>query len=143
MAASEMRAMVMARSPGRLELRQVPVPDPGDGQILVKVHACGVCRTDLHVIDGELTAPRLPLVPGHEVVRTVAALGRNVESVREGERVFALVRPGDEAAKRFARDRGAVWAGDSHRRPPEELDAAIIFAPVGALVPRALERWRI
>ena len=63
MAASEMRAMVMARSPGGLELRQVPVPDPGEDQILVKVHACGVCRTDLQVIDGELAAPKLPLVP--------------------------------------------------------------------------------
>ena len=244
-AASKMRAMVMARSPGRLELRQVAVPDPGEDQILVKVHACGVCRTDLHVLDGELAEPRLPLVPGHEIVGSVAALGRNVERFREGERVgipwlgwtcgecrfcrsgrenlcerarftgytldggyseytvadqrycfpihgsyghaeaapllcagligyralrmageaerlgiygfgaaahivaqvarhqgrrvFALVRPGDEAAKRFARDLGAVWAGDSDQRPPEELDAAIIFAPVGALVPAALE----
>jgi propanol-preferring alcohol dehydrogenase len=245
MVADKMRAMVMARSHGELELRQISIPDPGDEQILVKVHACGVCRTDLHVVDGDLDAPKLPLVPGHEVVGSVVALGRNVENFRAGERVgipwlgwtcgecrfcrdgrenlceragftgytldggyseytvadqrycfpihgsysdaeaapllcagligyralrmageaerlgiygfgaaahivaqvaryqgrrvFAMVRPGDEEAKQFARELGAVWAGDSDQQPPEELDAAIIFAPVGALIPQALQ----
>jgi propanol-preferring alcohol dehydrogenase len=244
MTTSTMRAMVLhkAREPLRLEERPVPVPGPE--QVLLRVHACGVCRTDLHVVDGELTEPKLPLVPGHEVVGSVAARGRNVERFAEGQRigvpwlgwtcgtcrfceagkenlcenarftgytldggygdyaladqrycfaiqgdytdaeaapllcagligyrslklageaeriglygfgaaahivaqvaryegrrVFAFVRPGDEDAKDFARELGAVWAGDSDETPPEELDAAIIYAPVGALVPAAL-----
>ena len=217
---------------------------PGDGQVLVRVHACGVCRTDLHVVDGELTEPKLPIVPGHEVVGTVAEMGKGVErfapgqrvgipwlghtcgkcrycradqenlcqrarftgyqidggyadyaladqrycftvsvdygateaapllcagligyrSLRragdparlgiygfgaaahivaqlarfEGRQVFAFTRPGDEKARDFARAQGAAWAGSSDEPPPEPLDAAIIFAPVGALVPAAL-----
>jgi propanol-preferring alcohol dehydrogenase len=239
-----MRAMLLTRSPGVLALAELPRPEPGPGQVLVRVHACGVCRTDLHVVDGDLTEPKLPLVPGHEVVGRVAALGPGVERYAEGDRVgvpwlgwtcgtcrfcragrenlceaarftgytldggygdylladqrycfpvtggysdaeaapllcagligyrslrmagearrlglygfgaaahiviqiaryegrevYAFARPGDEAAKAFARGLGAVWAGDSDEAAPEELDAAIIFAPVGALVPAAL-----
>jgi propanol-preferring alcohol dehydrogenase len=239
-----MRAMVLERSPGELRLKELPRPEPGPGQLLIKVHACGVCRTDLHVVDGDLTEPKLPLVPGHEVVGRVAALGVDVEgfaagarvgvpwlgwtcgdcrfcragqenlcegarftgytldggygeylladqrycfpisgdysdaeaapllcagligyrSLRmagdparvglygfgaaahivaqlaryEGREVYAFVRPGDAGAKAFARSLGAVWAGDSDEGPPVELDAAILYAPVGALVPAAL-----
>ncbi len=239
-----MRAMVLdaAHRPLRLEERAVPAPT--EGQVLVRVSACGVCRTDLHVVDGELSEPKLPIVPGHEVVGRVAALGQGVARFSEGERVgvpwlgwtcgtcrfctagkenlcetarftgytldggyadylladqrycfpfggnlsdaeaapllcagligyrslrmageaervglygfgaaahivaqvarhqgrrvFAFVRPGDEPAKAFALELGAVWAGDSGEAPPEELDAAILYAPVGALVPAAL-----
>ena len=236
--------MVLERSPGELRLKELPRPEPGSGQLLIKVHACGVCRTDLHVVDGDLTEPKLPLVPGHEVVGRVAALGVDVEgfaagarvgvpwlgwtcgdcrfcragqenlcegarftgytldggygeylladqrycfpisgdysdaeaapllcagligyrSLRmagdparvglygfgaaahivaqlaryEGREVYAFVRPGDAGAKAFARSLGAVWAGDSDEGPPVELDAAILYAPVGALVPAAL-----
>ena len=239
-----MRAMVLEQAHRPLRLEQRRVPEPGPDQVLVRVRACGVCRTDLHVVDGDLTEPKLPLVPGHEVVGTVAACGANVERFEEGQRigipwlgwtcgacrfcragkenlceaakftgytldggygdyavvdqrygfpihgdysdaeaapllcagligyrslrlagdaerlglygfgaaahivaqvaryqgrrVFAFTRPGDDAAKAFARDMGAVWTGDSDERPPEELDAAILYAPVGALVPAAL-----
>jgi propanol-preferring alcohol dehydrogenase len=239
-----MKAMVLdaARSP----LRQAELPEPpvGSDEVLLKVRACAVCRTDLHVVDGELPEPKLPLVPGHEIVGTVAAIGRSVDRFRvgdrvgvpwlgwtcgvcsycrtgrenlcdrarftgyqrdggyaemlladqrfafaipaaysdeeaapllcaglighralrmagnaerlglygfgaaahiiaqvarfEGRRVYAFVRPGDRAAQEFARDLGAVWAGSSEEVPPEPLDAALIFAPVGALVPAAL-----
>ncbi len=244
MTTSTMRAMVLQRAKEPLQLQERAVPEPGPGQVLVRVHACGVCRTDLHVVDGELTQPKLPLVPGHEVVGIVAACGKKVERFAEGQRVgipwlgwtcgtcrfceagkenlcetakftgytldggygdyaladqrycfpihgdytdaeaapllcagligyrslrmageaarvglygfgaaahivaqvaryegrrvFAFVRPGDEDAKDFARTLGAEWAGDSDEAPPEELDAAIIYAPVGALVPAAL-----
>ncbi|MEE8505034.1 MAG: zinc-dependent alcohol dehydrogenase family protein [Kiloniellales bacterium] len=239
-----MRAMVLHEARKPLQMQERPVPEPGPDQVLVRVHACGVCRTDLHVVDGELTRPKLPLIPGHEVVGIVAACGKKVarfaegqrvgvpwlgwtcgtcrfceagkenlcetakftgytldggygdyaladqrycfpihgdytdaeaapllcagligyrslrmagEAARvglygfgaaahivaqvaryEGRRVFAFVRPGDEDAKDFARALGAEWAGDSDEAPPEELDAAIIYAPVGALVPAAL-----
>ena len=244
MSGTTMRTMVFRGVGYRLALEERPIPEPGPGELLVRVAACGVCRTDLHVVDGELAKPRLPLVPGHEVVGRVAALGPGVERFHEGERVgipwlgwtcgtcrfcrrdqenlcaaasftgytrdggygdycvadqryclpltddrgeaeaapllcagligyralrmaedagrvglygfgaaahiiaqvarhqgrrvFAFVRPGDEAAKRFALGLGAEWAGDSDRTPPEELDAALLFAPVGALVPAAL-----
>jgi propanol-preferring alcohol dehydrogenase len=248
MTAATMRAMVLERSPGALTLAERPRPEPGPGQLLIKVAACGVCRTDLHVVDGELTHPKLPLVPGHEVVGRVAALGAGVDGFAEGERVgvpwlgwtcgecrycragqenlcetarftgytldggygdylladrrycfplpgessdaaaapllcagligyrslrmagdpgrvglygfgaaahivaqlaryegrevYAFVRPGDKGTKAFARSLGAVWAGDSDERPPAELDAAILYAPVGALVPAALKAIR-
>jgi len=213
----------------------LPEPRPGPGQLLVQVHVCGVCRTDLHVVDGELTQPKLPLVVGHQIVGTVVGEDRRVgipwlgwtdgecrycRSGREnlcdralftgydldggyteyavaderfcfalpddypdlhaapllcagligyralslagdgerlglygfgasahiitqvarhqGRRVFAFTRPGDEAGQEFARELGAEWAGGSDESPPEELDAAIIFAPVGGLVPAAL-----
>ena len=244
-----MRAMVLKRmGGGRLEEVELPRPDPGPGQVLIEVTACGVCRTDLHVVDGELTEPKLPIVPGHEIVGRVAATGRGVSgyapgarvgvpwlgfscgecrycrrgqenlcadarytgyqldggfaeytvadqryvfplpegpsdaelapllcagligyrsyrmaeeapggveqlglygfgaaahiicqvAAHQGKRVYAFVRPGDDRARAFARSLGAVWAGSSEERPPVELDAAILFAPVGALVPAAL-----
>jgi propanol-preferring alcohol dehydrogenase len=241
----KMNAMVLDKPGQALEYREMPVLEPGPGQVLVKVHACGVCRTDLHVVDGELTEPKLPIIPGHEIVGTVVRTGADVESFQVGERigvpwlgytcgecrfcrggrenlcdrplftgytidggyaeytvadrrycfplpdryndtevapllcagligyrsyrmvdagasrigiygfggaahiiaqvavyqgkkVFAFTRPGDSKAQQFARNLGAVWAGDSTEIPPEPLDASIIFAPVGALVPAAL-----
>jgi len=238
------RAMVLHRAGTPLKLEERGVPEPGPRQVLVRVHACGVCRTDLHIVDGELREPKLPLVLGHEVVGTIAACGREAgrfaEGARvgipwlgwtcgacrycrggrenlcetakftgytldggysdyaladqryafpihgdysdaeaapllcagligyrslvlageaeriglygfgaaahivaqiaryQGRRVFAFTRPGDVDTKRFALGLGAVWAGDSHETPPEELDATIIYAPAGALVPAAL-----
>jgi alcohol dehydrogenase, propanol-preferring len=229
-----MRAMVL-EAPGRpLVERELPEPKAGPGQVLLRVRACGVCRTDLHVVDGELPDPKLPLVLGHQVVgvtrdgrrfgvpwlgwacgecrycrtgrenlcdlarftgytldggyaewvvadlRFCLAIPSAYDDVRaapllcagligyralrlagdgerlglfgfgssahivaqvarwQGRRVFAFTRPGDEGAQAFARQFGAVWAGGSDERPPEELDAAILFAPVGALVPAAL-----
>src|SRR5919198_6066038 len=236
-----MRAMVLTAAGAPLELRRLPDPEPGPGQVLVDVDACGICRTDLHIVDGELTEPKLPLVPGHQIVGKVASTGsrfavgqrvgvpwlgwtdgscRYCRSGREnlcdrarftgyqrdggyaqraaaderfcfpipdgypdlqaapllcagligyraltlagdgarlglygfgaaahiicqvavwqGRRVFAFTRTGDEAAAALARRLGAEWAGASEEQPPEPLDAAIIFAPVGALVPLAL-----
>lgn len=240
-----MQAMVLEEPGKPLILKEVPLPQPAAGQLLIRVHACGVCRTDLHIVDGELADPKLPLIPGHEIVGTVMATGTGVERFRPGERVgvpwlgwtcggcrycsrgqenlcerarftgytldggyaeytvadqrycfalpptfgdaaaapllcagligyrayrlagdhvqhlglygfgaaahilvqiathqgklvYAFTRPGDEAAQAFARRLGAVWAGASTTLPPQALDAAIIFAPVGALVPAAL-----
>ena len=228
------RAMVLhaAREPLRLE--EVPVPEPATGQVLLRVSACGVCRTDLHVVDGELPRPKLPLVPGHQVVgrtedgrrlgvpwlgstdgtcryclsgrenlceparftgydldggyaelvvadeRYCLALPDSYDDLQvapllcagligyrslrlagdperlglygfgaaahivvqvarhEGRRVFGFVRPGDDAGAAFARELGCEWAGPSDEPGPEELDAAIVFAPVGSLVPAAL-----
>ena len=242
-----MRAMVLRqKAAGRLIEVDVARPEPGPGQVRIKVHACGVCRTDLHVVDGDLTEPKLPIVPGHEIVGRVDAVGTGVDRFREGERVgvawlgyacgacrycaagrenlcerarytgydidggfaeytvtdarfafalpdgygdteaapllcaglighrayrmagngrrlgiygfgaaahimlqvalwegrevYAFTRPGDREAQAFARELGAQWAGPSDVAPPEPLDAAIIFAPVGALVPEALRR---
>jgi propanol-preferring alcohol dehydrogenase len=231
---ARVRAMVLhgAREPLRLE--EVPRPEPAPGQVLLRVSACGVCRTDLHVVDGELPRPKLPLVVGHQIVGVaddgrrlgVPWLGWTDQTCRyctsgrenlclaarftgydldggyaewvvaderycfplpdsyddvqvapllcagligyralrlardperlglygfgasahimaqvarhEGRRLFGFVRHGDEAARRFALDLGCEWAGWSDELPPEELDAAIIFAPVGELVPAAL-----
>jgi alcohol dehydrogenase, propanol-preferring len=247
-AKSTMRAMVLDGPGSPLRLRNLTRPEPGPGQVLVRIAACGVCRTDLHVVDGELTDPSLPIIPGHEIIGTVAQLGAGVDrfaigervgipwlgfscdecdycrsgrenlcrharytgyhldggyadytladarycfpilgdysdaeaaplmcaglighrSLRmagdperlgiygfgaaahivaqvaryEGRQVFAFTRPGDEAAQVFARDLGATWAGPSDAPPPEPLDAAIIFAPVGPLVPLALRAIR-
>jgi len=226
---------MVLEAPGRqLVERELPTPEAGPGQVLLRVRACGVCRTDLHVVDGELEGPKLPLVPGHQVVgrspdgrrlgvpwlgwacgecRYCAAgrenlcdrarftghtldggyaewvvaderfclqvpaayddahaapllcagligyralrlagdaerlglygFGSSAHIVaqvarRQGRRVFAFTRPGDEEARAFARQQGAEWAGGSDERPPEELDAAILFAPAGELVPTAL-----
>jgi len=229
-----MRAMVLDE-PGRpLRAADLPVPQPRDGEVLIRVHACGVCRTDLHVVDGEVRARR-PIVPGHQIVGTVEATGERVGvpwlgwtdgtcrfctsgrenlcdhaqftgadrdggfaeftvadprfcfplpagfpdlqaapllcaglighralrmtgdaerlglfgfgasahivaqvALHEGRRVFAFTREGDAGGQDFAREIGAEWAGASGEQPPEELDAAIIFAPAGALVPLAL-----
>lgn len=244
-----MQAMVLD-APGRpLRWEERPDPEPGDGQIRLRVEACAVCRTDLHVVDGELALPRLPIVPGHEIVGIVDRVGRGVEApsvgqrvgvpwlahtcgycnyclrgrenlcdaplftghgrdggfathviadaafcfplalpldsvhaaplmcagligwrslrlagddvqavglygfgaaahlmaqvaTHQGRRVHAFTRAGDIEGQAFARALGAVWAGGSDELPPEPLDAAIIFAPVGALVPRALQAVR-
>jgi propanol-preferring alcohol dehydrogenase len=238
-----MKAMVLNRPGVALSLTDLPLPVPAAGQVLVRVRACAVCRTDLHVIDGDLAEPKLPIVPGHEIVGTVEARGAAAEfplgerigvpwlgwtcghchyclSGREnlcdlarftgyqidggyaeyaladarycfpihgeyddaeaapllcagligyralcmagdarrlgiygfgvaahivaqvaraqGRSVFAFTRRGDLDAQAFARELGASWTGGSDERPPEELDAAIIFAPIGALVPAAL-----
>jgi propanol-preferring alcohol dehydrogenase len=239
-----MRAMVLNSAGERLVETQMSKPRPGSGQVLIRVSACAVCRTDLHVIDGELLDPELPLVPGHEIVGEIEEMGSsskkfkigdrvgvpwlgwtcgkcryclsgrenlcdealftgytldggyadytvaderfcfripetysNVEAApllcagligyrclvaageaerlgiygfgaaahiiaqvaaHQGRRTFAFTRPGDVAAQQFAGRLGAVWAGDSNRLPPETLDAAIIFAPAGQLVPAAL-----
>jgi propanol-preferring alcohol dehydrogenase len=243
-----MNAMLLDAPRRPLRLAEIPVPEPHAGEVLLRVRACGVCRTDLHVIDGELPRPKLPLVLGHEIVGVVVRAGRGAERFEPGTRVgvpwlgrtcgecrfcrsgqenlcenarftgyqldggyaeyavaderfcfalpesyadpeaapllcagligyralrkagdalrlglygfgaaahllvqvarhqgrtvFAFVRPGDADAKRFARTMGAAWAGDSGERPPEELDAAILFAPAGALVPTALRAVR-
>ncbi len=239
-----MRAAVLERPGAALALRDLPVPEPGPGQVRLRVLACGVCRTDLHVADGDLPDPKLPLVPGHQVVGVVEAVGEGVGEPRvgdrvgvpwlgracgacrycssgrenlcprarftgyhldggyaermvaearaclplpegypdlevapllcggilgfralrmtgeaerlglygfgaaahivaqvarfQGRRVFAFTRPGDAEGQRFARELGCEWAGDSSEAPPEELDAAIVFAPAGELVPAAL-----
>lgn len=234
-AGGQMRAMVFERLGQPLRATALPVPEPGAGQILIQIHACGVCRTDLHLLDGEVDVPSPPRVLGHQIVGTVVGDGRRVGvpwlgwtdgdcrfclSGREnlcpqarftgrdidggyaqyavaderycfplpegytdlqaapllcagligyrclrmcgdaerlglygfgasahiisqvaswqGRRVFAFTRRGDTAGQQFARELGAVWAGDSSQAPPEPLDAAIIFAPVGGLVPAAL-----
>lgn len=239
-----MRAMVF-EAPGQpLQLRVRPAPEPRKGELLLEVSTCGICRTDLHIVDGELGETRFPLVPGHQIVGRVLALGESVSGYsigarvgvpwlgsvcgactyctsgrenlcaearftgfhrdggfaelacadarfcfplpdeysdseaapllcagligyrslkmagdakrlglygigaaahivaqiarHQGREVFAFTRDGDVASQAFARSLGAVWAGGSSTRPPCELDAAIIFAPVGALVPAAL-----
>ena len=236
-----MRAMVLDRPGSPLAERELPDPEPGAGEVALAVQACGVCRTDLHVVDGELDRPKLPLVPGHQIVGTVLAGGERFGegdrvgvpwlgwtcgrcrycasgrenlcnralftgydldggyaervvaderfcfpipagypdvqaapllcagligfrslrmagdaerlglygfgaaahivaqiAVYEGRRVFAFTRAGDSAAQAFACELGAEWAGDAMAHAPEELDAAIVFAPVGELVPAAL-----
>jgi propanol-preferring alcohol dehydrogenase len=239
-----MRAMVLEGQGEPLRLAELPEPSAGPGQVLLDVRACGVCRTDLHILDGELTEPKLPLVPGHQIVGVVCELGEGVDrfasgdrvgvpwlgwtdgecrycrggrenlcdnakftgydidggyaevvaadarfclpipdgypdlqaapllcagligyralrlvgeaerigfygfgaaahilcqvAVHEGRRVFAFTRAGDEATQAFARQLGAEWAGGSEETPPEELDGAIVFAPVGALMTAAL-----
>ncbi|WP_322814124.1 zinc-dependent alcohol dehydrogenase family protein [Chloroflexus sp.] len=239
-----MRAMVFTAPGQPLEYRDLPVPTPQPEEVLIRVEACAVCRTDLHIIDGELPAPNLPLIPGHQIVGTIERLGARVTRWTVGQRVgvpwlgwtcgecrfcrdgrenlcdqaqftgytrpggfaeytiadqrfcfalptdydatavapllcagligyralrlagtgerlgiygfgaaahlmtqvarwqgrevFAFTRPGDTEGQRFARELGAVWAGSSTELPPVPLDAAIIFAPVGDLVPYAL-----
>jgi propanol-preferring alcohol dehydrogenase len=240
-----MRAMVLDAPNTRLRAAQLPEPAPGDGQVLLAVRACGVCRTDLHIVEGELAHPTLPLVPGHQIVGRVLAGGERFEhgarvgvpwlgwtcgecrfclagaenlcdrarftgydvdggyaelavaderfcfsipetysdeqaapllcagligfrslrlagdperiglygfgasahiicqvAVAQGRRVYAGTRAGDDETQEFARALGATWAGDALAGPPDELDAVIIFAPVGALVPAALRHVR-
>jgi len=243
-----MRAMVLAEPGAALELQHLPIPAPDPGQLLIRVTACGICRTDLHVLDGELTEPALPLIPGHQIVGTVETIGTGVSGFTVGQRVgvpwlggscgacwycrhdkenlcdearytgyqinggfaeytvadaaycfelppryddlqaapllcagligyrayrllesadtiglygfgaaahilaqlarhrgqkiYAFTREGDHTAQEFARNLGAVWAGDSGQQPPEVLDGAIIFAPEGQLVPLALAAVR-
>ena len=243
-----MRAQLLTAPGQELAAAELPEPRPGPGQVLLRVRACAVCRTDLHVVDGELPHPKLPLVPGHEIIGTVIETGDGVDRFAIGDRVgvpwlgwtcgvcdycragqenlcdrarftgyqidggyaeltvaderycfavpsgyddvaaapllcagligyrtlrlagdakrvgiygfgaaahiltqiarhqgrevYAFTRPGDIAAQDFARGLGAVWAGGSDETPPEKLDAALIFAPVGALVPAALAATR-
>ena len=244
-----MHAMALVEvGSGRVERIERPDPEPQPGEILLRVLACGVCRTDLHVVDGDLPEPSIPVVPGHEIVGRVEQRGEGVEDFAVGQRVgvpwlggscdtcsycaggqenlcakarytgyqrdggyathtlaradycfalpegyedvsiapllcaglighrsyrmagtgkrlglygfgaaahivaqvatfegrevFAFSRPGDEAAQTFARELGASWAGDSTQAPPTSLDAAILFAPVGALVPESLRHVR-
>jgi alcohol dehydrogenase, propanol-preferring len=237
------RAAILNAPGSPLRLADVPAPEPEAEQVLIRVRACGVCRTDLHVVDGELRDPKLPLIPGHQIVGEVVETGEHVERFAPGDRVgvpwlgwtcgrchyclsgrenlcdyarftgyqidggyaeyaaadhrfcfpisdvsdlqaapllcagligyrslrmagdaqrlglygfgaaahivipvvrhqgrevFAFTRDGDEEAQNFAREMGALWAGGSSQPPPEELDAAIIFAPIGALIPAAL-----
>lgn len=243
---SQMQAMVLEKAGEALRLQTLPTPQAQAGQLLIKVHACGVCRTDLHIVDGELDQARLPLIPGHEIIGTVAAVGENVKhfaignrvgipwlgfscghcryclkdkenlcenalftgytinggyaeytvayeqycfpisdvyddlhaaplmcagligyrsyrmcgdhfdklgiygfgaaahlitqfAVSQGKEVYAFTRAGDTEGQDFAKKLGAVWAGSSETLPPESLDAAILFAPVGALVVEALK----
>jgi alcohol dehydrogenase, propanol-preferring len=243
-----MRAMVLERPGSALVERSLEPPEPAPSEVLIRVHVCGVCRTDLHVLDGELPDPKLPLVPGHQIVGHVVASGREAERFTEGDRVgvpwlgwtcgecrqcvagrenlceravftgyrrdggfaeyaaaderfcfpipdgypdrqaapllcagligyralrmtddpallglygfgasahivcqvarhegrrvAAFTSPGDAPAQAFASELGAEWAGGSDESPPDELDAAIIFAPVGRLVPAALAAVR-
>jgi propanol-preferring alcohol dehydrogenase len=243
-----MQAMVLKKLKMALDWTDLPDPQPGSGEIRVKVAACGVCRTDLHVVDGELPDAKVPIIPGHEIVGRIDAIGAGVDGLRLGERVgipwlghtcgvcpfctgghenlcdrplftgytrdggfatavvadarfafplgevgsdvalapllcagligwrslviagagknlglygfgaaahilaqvaksqdrsvFAFTRQGDDATQAFARSLGATWAGGSDELPPERLDAAIIFAPVGTLVPLALKAVR-
>lgn len=244
-----MQAMVLAAPGQPLQWLQRPDPEPGPGELRLVVEACAVCRTDLHVVDGELALPKLPIVPGHEIVGIVDRVGPDVDAAwlgrragvawlghtcghcaycasgrenlcdapvftghgrdggfathvvaeaafclplvlptdpvhtapllcagligwralklagrevkalglygfgaaahliaqvasHEGKTVFAFTRPGDTAGQAFARELGCAWAGASDTAPPEPLDAAIIFAPVGALVPLALQAVR-
>jgi len=239
-----MKAMILDAQHEPLRQAELPRPRPGAGEILLEVHACGVCRTDLHVRDGDLQQPKLPLILGHEIVGIVAEKGANTEGFALGQRVgvpwlgrtcghcgycasgrenlcdaaqftgytldggyaeyaladarycfalpdaytdaeaapllcagligyralaaagdakrigiygfgaaahiiaqvarwqgreiFAFTKPGDAEGQAFARELGAAWAGDSSAAPPREMDAAILFAPVGALIPQAL-----
>ncbi|QHM90781.1 zinc-dependent alcohol dehydrogenase family protein [Acetobacter pasteurianus] len=243
-----MFAMRLHQPKTPLQWEEVPDPVPGPGEIRVKVLACGVCRTDLHVVDGDLTHPKLPIIPGHEIVGRIDQIGSGVTSLSVGQRVgipwlghtcghcfycsdhhenlcdhpvftgytrdggyatmavadarfafplgeegsdvevapllcagligwrslvktgnaqkvglygfgaaahiiaqvlvwqkkqvYAFTRPGDAKTQAFARELGATWAGGSDELPPEQLDATIIFAPVGALVPAALQTLR-
>ncbi len=241
-----MRAMLLEAPHQPLRLAELPIPQPGAGQVLLKVHTCGVCHTDLHIVDGELSEPKLPLVLGHQIVGMVVQTGKGAQRFRTGERVgvpwlgatdgtcrycgrgqenlcdhpaftgyqldggfaeytvaderfcfplpvaytdleaapllcagligyrayrmagenvetlgiygfgaaahivaqiakhegkkvYAFTRSGDTAAQEFALHRGADWAGDSTQAPPENLDAALIFAPLGPLVVAALK----
>jgi len=239
-----MRGMLFEKAGQLLRKADLPIPKPDPGQLLIRVRACAVCRTDLHVVDGELAQPKLPLIPGHEIVGTVEEKGEGVGRFKIGDRVgipwlgwtcgecaycqsgqenlcdqarftgytidggyaeytladqrfsfpipdsyndaeaapllcagligyrslvkagngrrlgiygfgaaahivaqvalyqkreiYAFTRPGDKEAEKFALNLGATWAGGSNELPPEKLDAAIIFAPVGDLVPQAL-----
>ncbi|GAA5521810.1 zinc-dependent alcohol dehydrogenase family protein [Aliifodinibius salicampi] len=240
-----MKAMVLHKANEALQLEEVDKPSPGNRQVLIRVQSCGVCRTDLHILDGDLEELNLPLIPGHQIVGVVEKTGSEARKFKKGDKigvpwlgqtcgecvycergeenlcdearftgyninggfseftvaderycfpipefydahqaapllcagligyralrmagegetiglygfgssahiltqlivhqereVYAFTRPGDEAGQQFALERGAVWAGGSETLPPEPLDAAIIFAPVGALVPQALK----
>src|SRR5438105_3245170 len=133
-----------------LTLTEVSLPPPSGHELLLAVQACGVCRTDLHLLDGELPAIPFPVTPGHEIVGVIAALGPQVTRFRIGDRVgvpwlaftcgeCAYCRSGQENLCERARFTGYTRAGGSDEHPGEWLDGAILFAPVGALVPAALQ----
>lgn len=241
----KMKAMVLEKQRSPLIMKEVPVPEPGPGQVLIKVHACGVCRTDLHILDADLKHPKPNLIPGHEIVGSVVGMGKNVKdfkigdrigvpwlgytdgtckfckrgqenlcdnakftgytidggyadytvadqrycfpvskdldvhhaapllcagligyrsyrmtgehaekigfygfgasahiiaqvAVHEGKKIYAFTKQGDTEGQEFAKSLGAYWAGDSKTMPPDKLDAAVIFAPVGELYVTAL-----
>ncbi len=241
-----MHAMILERAGAPLKFKQIPKPEPATGQVLVKIKACGVCRTDLHIIDGELPSPKLPLIPGHEIIGEIVKTGSGVHhlkageavgipwlgytcgkcryclrhqenlcerakftgytldggyaayavayekycfplpehlndpgkapllcagligfrswrmvdpqaqnigfygfgaaahilvqiAVKQGKHIYAFTRDGDHEAQRLALKLGAQWAGSSTQPSPEKLDAAILFAPVGRLLPKALK----
>ena len=240
-----MRAMVLQKPGSPLQMQELPIPKPVAGQVLIRVHVCGICRTDLHVVDGDLKHPHLPIIPGHQIVGTIEKLGEGVEGFKEGDRigvpwlqgscghckfclserenlcseavytgyqvnggfaeycvanskfcfklpegysdtqvapllcagligyrclrkagdakrigfygfgasahiliqvanwqgreVYAFTRGADDKTGQLAKELGAVWIGPSTQLPPAPLDAAIIFAPVGDLVPMALK----
>ncbi|MFA6245854.1 MAG: zinc-dependent alcohol dehydrogenase family protein [Mucilaginibacter sp.] len=241
----QMQAMILEKAGGRLVYKQVPIPQPDDRQVLIKILACGICRTDLHILDGELARPKLPLILGHEIVGTIVKTGSAVKGLNpgqlvgipwlgqtcgcckfcvegkenlcdnplftgytidggyaeytvadarfcfilnenqhqpasapllcagligfrsycmiapasqniglygfgvaahiliqiattQGKKVFAFTKDGDTSGQEFARKMGACWAGGSSDSPPEVLDAAIIFAAAGELIPKAL-----
>src|SRR5207237_1174222 len=152
--ARNVRAMLLERQREPLTLRDIPAPMPGTGQIRIRVSACAVCRTDLHVVDGELPEPKLPLVVGHQIVG-IDDRGRRVGvrwlgfygfgsaaqivaqiAAADGREIYAFTRDGDDAAQAFALRMGAVWAGGSSEA--KALDGAIIFAPAGEIVVSAL-----
>ena len=242
----KMRAMVLMAARQPLTMMELPVPEPAPDQVLLRIHTCGVCHTDLHIIEGELTKPKLPLVLGHQIVGTIVKIGENVNRFKTGDRIgipwlgytdgtcrycrrgqenlcdhplftgytidggfaeytvadqrycfrlpqaysdinaapllcagligyrtyrlagenierlgiygfgaaahiiaqiakhegksiYAFTKPGDTQAQEFARQHGAIWTGDSTEQPPEKLDAALIFAPVGSLIVEALK----
>ena len=242
----KMRAMVLKAARQPLIMMELPVPEPAPDQVLLRIHTCGVCHTDLHIIEGELTKPKLPLVLGHQIVGTVVKIGENVKRFKTGDRIgipwlgytdgtcrycrrgqenlcdhplftgytidggfaeytvadqrycfhlpqaysdinaapllcagligyrtyrlagenierlgiygfgaaahiiaqiakhegksiYAFTKPGDTQAQEFACQLGAIWTGDSTEQPPEKLDAALIFAPVGSLIVEALK----
>ncbi len=240
-----MKAMVLHSQENDLKLQDIDIPEPAPNELLIEVNTCGVCRTDLHILDGDLNDPNLPLIPGHQIVGTVDKIGADVSSFSKGDKVgvpwlgktcgqcefcrnerenlcdhakftgydlnggfaefatadaqfcfpipasypdlqaapllcagligyralrmagdaqnigfygygsaahiltqvalyqsrqvYAFTRPGDSKSQEFARKQGCMWAGGSETLPPEKLDAAIIFAPVGPLVPQALK----
>jgi propanol-preferring alcohol dehydrogenase len=163
-----MLAMAVDAAAHRLQLVGRPVPQPGPGEVLLRVRACSVCRTDLHIIDGELPAHReavdlhaAPLLcagligfrtwrlAGGASAQRIGLWGFGAAAhivcqlaVAQGQEVHAFTRPGDLQGQAFARSLGAAWAGGSDERPPSELDAALIFAPAGSLVPPALATVR-
>jgi D-arabinose 1-dehydrogenase-like Zn-dependent alcohol dehydrogenase len=162
-----MHAMVLHEPGQALRWEERPDPIPGPGQLRLRVLACAVCRTDLHVVDGELPRPKLPLVPGHEVVGLVDALGPGVQGFQPGQRVGVAWLAhacghcrycGEDrenlcdapAFTGYTRDGGfathllaeAAFCLPINETPPSPLDAAILFAPVGALVPQALRAVR-
>src|SRR6266849_5095697 len=158
LAEEQMRAMVLSAPGEPLQMQERPDPSPDDGQIRVKVSACGVCLTDLHVVDAELPGIKYPVIPGHEIVGRVDLVGSHVTTHGIGDRVGIPWLGYTCGVCRFCKDGmenlcdrplftgytrdGAVWAGASGELPDTPLDAAIIYAPAGELVPTALRAVR-